>query len=91
MTTNTEHYAGTFSESSNNLNNGMEGETKYNEITPWRMIISGSYLFNAVEKCKKRKADFITADIEYVNYRGSRFLCNFRWQWFYRPKCTKLL
>lgn len=72
MTTNTEGYAGTVSESSNNLNDGNPGERTYNILTPWRAIASASYVFGEVANTKKQQG-FITADLEYVNYRGARF------------------
>jgi len=72
MTTNTEEYAGLRTESSDNLNNGDPGERKYNLLTPWRALISASYLFHAVENTKQQRG-FITADLEYVNYAGARF------------------
>ncbi len=72
ITANTESYAGSRQESSDNLNSGNAGERKYNIITPWRAIVSGSYVFREVDDTKKQRA-FISADIEYVNYRGARF------------------
>ena len=72
MTTNTEGYAGIKSESSDNLNSGNAGIRKYNLITPWRAIASASYIFQENKNIKKQRG-FISADIEYVNYRGSRF------------------
>jgi hypothetical protein len=47
-------------------------ENKFNLVTPFKLIASGSYVFREVENVKKQKA-FITADIEYVAHRGSRF------------------
>jgi hypothetical protein len=41
-------------------------------VTPWRAIASASYVFREVENVKKQKA-FITADIEYVNYKAAAF------------------
>ena len=72
MTTNTEQYAGTLTESSDNLNNGSAGERKYNELTPWRIIGSLSFVLHEVQDTRLQKG-FITADVEYVSYRGSRF------------------
>lgn len=69
---NTETYAGKRSESSNALNSGNAGERKYKLITPWRAIASASYVFREVNNTKKQRA-FISADVEYVNYRGARF------------------
>ena len=69
---NTENYAGTKSENSDALNSGNAGIRKYSTITPWRAIASGSYVFREIKDTRKQRA-FISADIEYVNYRGARF------------------
>jgi hypothetical protein len=71
MTTNTEGYAGIVSENSNNLNSGNPGESKYNLVTPWRAIVSASYVFREISDTRRQRA-FISADLEYVNYRGTR-------------------
>ena len=72
MTTNTENYAGTQTTYSRFLTGGIEGQSQYASISPWRVIASGSYVFREVKDTRKQRA-FITADIEYVNYRGTRF------------------
>jgi hypothetical protein len=36
------------------------------------MMVSGSYVFNEIEDVRKQKG-FLTADIEYVNHKGSSF------------------
>ncbi len=72
MITNTESYAKTVSETSDNLNSGNPGKSEYNLITPYRAIVSASYVFREVKDTRRQKA-FISADLEYVNYRGSRF------------------
>lgn len=69
---NTETYAGIKSESSNNLNSGNPGERKYDLLTPWRAIMSASYVFREIRDTRLQRA-FISADLEYVNYRGARF------------------
>ncbi len=73
MTTNTENYAGTVSESSDALNSGDPGKREYNVITPWKAIVSASYVFREVENTKRQRA-FISADVEYVNHRGARYM-----------------
>ena len=72
LTANTESYAGVRTATSDNLNSGNAGTRNYNLLTPWRAIVSASYVFREVENTKKQRA-FISADIEYVNYRGARF------------------
>jgi hypothetical protein len=72
MTTNTENYAKIKTTSSNDLNSGNPGERKYNLITPWRAIFSASYVLREINDTRQQRA-FISADLEYVNYRGARF------------------
>ncbi len=69
---NTETYANTRSASSSELNGGKPGESKYNLITPWRAIASASFVLGSAGDTRQQKG-FISADLEYVNYRGSRF------------------
>lgn len=64
--------AGVKKQSSNDFNNNQRGEFKYNLTTPWRIIASGSYVFREVENVKRQKA-FITADIEYINYKSALY------------------
>jgi hypothetical protein len=72
MTTNTEAYAGELKVTSDELNSGNAGEVAYQVTTPYRAIGSISYVLNPVEETKKQRG-FITADLEYVNYRGVRY------------------
>jgi len=64
--------AGVKRQSSLDLNNGQLLETKYNLITPLKVIVSGSYILREAEDVRNQRG-FITADIEYVNYRGASF------------------
>jgi len=75
MTTNTEKYAGTQSASSNELNNGYPGERDYAVATPLKSNFSASYFFAAPNK-PAQPLGFISADIEWVNYAGTRFYGN---------------
>ncbi|MBS1640560.1 MAG: hypothetical protein JSR12_10935 [Bacteroidetes bacterium] len=72
METNTENYAHTVTESSDNLNSGNAGTRNYTIQTPMRLIASASYVFREVANTKKQRA-FISADVEFVNYDGARF------------------
>lgn len=45
---------------------------KYEMISPWKFMISGSYVLREVEDVRKQKG-FITADIEYVSYKSNKF------------------
>ncbi len=48
-------------------------EASYNLYTPWKFILSGSYLFGGgIEDVKKQKG-FITGDLEYTTTGSSRF------------------
>lgn len=74
IATNTENYYpfGTLTKSSDELRNGQPGEYKYRMTTPWKALISGSYVFNEVKDVRRQKA-FITADAEYVRHSGSEY------------------
>ena len=74
VTTDLEGYggAGVKTQSSTDLTNGQPLVSKYNLTTPWRVILSGSYIFSEVENVQNQKG-FITADIEYVNYKNASF------------------
>lgn len=74
MKTDTEEYypGGALFESSDRLNNGQAITRKYNQVTPYRIIASGAYVFREVENTRRQRA-FISADIEYINHRGSRY------------------
>lgn len=47
-------------------------EYRYDLVAPWKFLVSGSYMINAVEDVTKQKG-FITADIEYVTHASSKF------------------
>lgn len=47
-------------------------EYRYDYYSPWKFLLSGSWMINAVEDVTKQKG-FITADVEYVTHRSSRF------------------
>lgn len=46
--------------------------SKYNLSTPWKFIVSGSYVFREEEDITRQKG-FITADVEYVDYTNPSF------------------
>jgi hypothetical protein len=58
---NTEHFTGS-----------PVSQYKYDLFTPWRFMVSGSYVLHEVEDVSKQKG-FITADIEYVSYRSNKY------------------
>lgn len=45
---------------------------KYDMSSPWKFLVSGSYIFHEVENVAMQRG-FITADVEYVTYGSSRF------------------
>ncbi len=75
MTTNTESYAHTQYESSNNLNDGYPGTREYTVATPLKSTFSASYFFASPSK-PTQPLGFISADLEVVNYAGTRFYAN---------------
>ena len=44
----------------------------YNLVSPWKVLLSGSYVFGEVEDVTKQKG-FISADVEYISYKGSNY------------------
>lgn len=54
--------------------NGNE-QYRYTTYTPGKIILSASYVFREVENINRQKG-FITADIEYLNYKWMRFGSN---------------
>ncbi|MGO8056221.1 hypothetical protein, partial [Rhizobium leguminosarum] len=54
------------------LNTFGAPETKFDFVSPWKIIISGSYVINEVEDTRKQKG-LITADIEYVTTQSGKF------------------
>lgn len=72
LTANTENYNGVATVSSNFFTGDQAGESKYSMLTPWRVMVSGSYVFREVEDVRKQKG-FITADIEYQGYKHAGF------------------
>jgi len=73
MTANTEGYNGTISVNSDTLDKGSNtsNSLEYDLQTPWRLVASGSYIFPG--EITSGQMGFITADIEYVAYRSSRY------------------
>ncbi len=57
------------------VNGGTIPDARYTLYTPGRILLSASYVFREVENISRQKG-FISADIEYVNYRWNRFGSN---------------
>lgn len=75
LSTQLENPVGNFNVSSETFTNGQPGESKYNQNTPFKAVLSASYVFREVANTKRQRA-FLTADVEYVHHRGSRFSSN---------------
>ncbi|HLY69141.1 MAG TPA: hypothetical protein VKR53_05400 [Puia sp.] len=76
MTTNTENYAHEVSISSAQLDAGSgfaANQIKYDFNSPWKFLISGSYLFGGEMQDVSKQKGFITADIEWVTNRTMKF------------------
>lgn len=70
--TDTEGFQGRLNQSSSLFTGGNDAEISYWHFTPYRVMISGSYVLREIEDVRKQKG-FLTADIEYVNYKSSSF------------------
>jgi hypothetical protein len=51
---------------------GSTPKYKYELISPWKFMLSGSYVLREIEDVRKQKG-FITADIEYATYKSNKF------------------
>ena len=71
----TENYNQLAKVTSSELTGGLDAKTKYQLLSPWKLLISGSYVFREVENVKKQRG-FISADIEYIHHKGSSFYSN---------------
>ena len=72
LKTELENPIGSFETSSDQFTNGKKGEARYTQNLPWKVMLSGSYVFREVEDVTKQRG-FISADIEYVRHSGSKF------------------
>jgi long-subunit fatty acid transport protein len=72
VSTNTETYKGHLTQNSALFTNGNDAEFKYALLTPYRIMASASYVLREIEDVRKQKG-FLTAEIEYVNYKASSF------------------
>ncbi len=57
---------------SSTLTGGPLADNRYTLYTPGKIILSGSYVFREVENINRQRG-FLTADIEYTNYKWNRF------------------
>ena len=54
------------------LNAGEVPQYRYELVSPWKFMLSGSYVLRETEDIKQQKG-FITADVEYATYPSNRF------------------
>ncbi|MFM7709765.1 MAG: hypothetical protein ACKO5C_02505 [Ferruginibacter sp.] len=62
----------TFYETSATFTNGQPGESEYSYTSPWKAMVSASYVFRELADVRRQRA-FISADLEYVRHQASRF------------------
>lgn len=77
MSVNTEKYRsapnqGTQTISSDFFNGNQTPKYKYELISPWKFMLSGSYVLREAEDIRNQKG-FLTADVEYVTYKSNKF------------------
>jgi len=71
MVTNLENPSQTLTARSDSLDqitnvNPPANSFKYDLYTPWRFLLSGSYIFGSGQKDARQQKGFITADVEYI-------------------------
>ncbi|TDX00919.1 hypothetical protein [Dinghuibacter silviterrae] len=72
MVTNTGSYAGIRTAGSTTFLAGADPSFNYNLHTPWRALVSGAYVFHAVQDVRQQRG-FLTADLEYVRYTSGSY------------------
>ena len=75
LTTALENPIGNFDVTSDVFTNGAKGKASYYQTAPWKVIVSGSYVFREIEDVKKQRG-FISLDVEYVRHSGTKFSSN---------------
>src|SRR4029078_8374403 len=61
-----------FNVKSTDLLGGVDPEFRYDLVSPWKFMISGSYVIHEASDVRNQKG-FITADVEYVTHASSKF------------------
>ena len=72
LRTELENPTANFNVGSETFTNGQAGKARYAQNTPWKFLLSASYVFREVQDVTKQRG-FLTADVEYINHRSSRF------------------
>jgi hypothetical protein len=63
---------GVYTKSSKDFTDGAPSKYKYELSTPWKFMLSGSYVLREIQDVTKQKG-FLTADVEYVTNSSNRF------------------
>ncbi|MVT09265.1 OmpP1/FadL family transporter [Chitinophaga tropicalis] len=71
MSADTKIYGGVRTASSTESNNGYDDESKYTIRTPWKGVVSATYLF-APSADTRRPTGFISVDYEYMDYASMK-------------------
>ena len=61
-----------YTKDSKDFTDGQPAAYKYELITPWKFMLSGSYVLREAEDVRMQKG-FLTADIEYTTYKSNKF------------------
>lgn len=61
-----------YTSDSKSFTGNAPSEYKYELMSPWKFMISGSYVLREIADVSKQKG-FVTADIEYTTYNSNRF------------------
>ncbi len=75
LITSLENPIGTFNVTSDLFTNNTKGKASYYQTAPWKIMLSGSYVFREVEDVTKQRG-FISADLEYVKHNSTKFSSN---------------
>lgn len=63
----------TFTSYSKDFTNNQPSDFRYTFVTPYKAIASISYVLREIEDVTRQRG-FLTADVEYVNYKSSSFM-----------------
>lgn len=75
MATETENYPpspGLVKVGSDVVSGNQISRYEYDLMSPWKILVSASYVFGGVEDVTKQKG-FLSADVEYINYKGNSY------------------
>lgn len=75
VTTNTENYKGIYTDFSKDYTGGQQSQSKYLHVTPYKAIASVSYVLREIQDVTRQRG-FLTADVEYVNYKASSYIAD---------------